>query len=221
MKKLVPIIALSLVALASCVHDPFPPDPETICDQGGVDFVNEIQPLLTANCGMSGCHGQGSAQDGFSVESYSSIMDEVEPYELNEGDLWELINETDPNDRMPPPPASALTSDQKDLIKRWIMEGAQETDCGRTGCNYVSVPSYSTDIVAIADKYCGGTCHAGSTPSGGFTLTSKADWENAIDNRGLLDALTGSNGRKQMPPSGELDTCIINNINRWNTTGRN
>lgn len=220
MRKSIVLAGIFAIAIASCVHEPFAPDPGTICDQGGVDFTNEVLPLLNSNCGMSGCHGQGSAEDGFSVESYSSIMDEVERYDLGESDLWEVINDSDPDDRMPPPPASALTAAQKDLIKRWIMEGAQETDCGNTGCSYVAVPGYSLDIAAIADTYCGGTCHAGSSPSGGFTLTSQSDWENAIDNRGLLDALTGSNGRSQMPPTGELDTCLINTIIRWDDTGR-
>lgn len=221
MKKHRRYISIAFVAvLAACVHDPFPPDPETLCRTGGVDFRNEVLPMLTANCGMSGCHGQGSAEDGFSVETYSSIIEEVSPGDLSDSDLWEVITDSDPDDRMPLAPNPPLSSDQIDLIRRWIMEGAQETDCGRISCSYVSVPSYQNDIAPIADKFCSGTCHAGSTPSGGFVLTSKAAWEDAIDNRGLLDALTGSNGKQQMPPSGQIDTCYINMVSRWNSTGR-
>lgn len=218
MKKLILLGVVLFGFITSCTHDPLAPDTQYICDQGGVDYVAEIQPMLTSNCGMSGCHGSGDSKAGVSVDSYSGVEKIVRRYNLDKSDLWTVINATGEK-RMPPGSASELSAAQKDLIKRWIMEGAQETDCGGS-CSYVSVPSYSTDISPIADTYCGGTCHSGSSPSGGFTLTSKSDWANAIDNHGLIDALTGANGRQLMPPTGSMDTCNINNVKRWDNTGR-
>ncbi|MFN0173556.1 MAG: hypothetical protein ACKVU0_02820 [Saprospiraceae bacterium] len=48
-----------------------------------------------------------------------------------------MILETDPGDRMPPPPKSALPQAQIDLFKKWLAQGAQKNACDENfgGCN--------------------------------------------------------------------------------------
>lgn len=219
MKKVSILSILVLSFFSACVHDPLAPEVQYICDQGGVDYKAEIEPLLSISCGSKGCHGQGDSRGGVSVESYKGVEKIVRRYNLNKSDLWEVINASGEG-RMPPPPAAPLNKEQLDLIERWIMEGAQETDCGKVICSYTATPSFSMDILPIAESQCAGSCHAGSSPSGGFGLTTKEEWITAIQEKGLLDALTGSNGYNQMPPTGAMDSCSIHQIELWNSTGR-
>ena len=47
---------------------------------------------------------------------------DIIPGEPNEGELIEKITETDPDDRMPPPPADPLSTEQINRIKNKLRE---------------------------------------------------------------------------------------------------
>ena len=100
------------------------------CNPDTVYFVNDVLPLLQSKC--LSCHNDNNTTEDVSFTSYNSIMsnDElVEPNNYSHSELYEAITETDTDDLMPPPPASALTSTQIDLIKKWIQQGAKNNKC--------------------------------------------------------------------------------------------
>ncbi len=205
---------------------------DTIFDPGGIDcdpdtayFQNDVLPFLQSSCGISGCHDPITAEGEVILTSYFYVMQtaDVQPGEPEESDIIEVINETDPDDRMPPPPAGPLTQDQKDMLYNWILQGALNNYCDQEDCDSVNV-SFSETIFPIIQNSCYG-CHSGADPGGGILLTNHAQISatGAITpgNTGsLLGAVTWTSGNIPMPENGQqLSDCKIAQIRKWINDG--
>jgi hypothetical protein len=109
----------------------------------GVKLSTDVQPILTANCAVSGCHVGNSPPEGMNlsqgltfsntvnVGSRQSALDRVEPSNPDLSYLVHKIQGTqlDPGvggqfNRMPRN-ADPLPQSQIDLIRQWITEGAK------------------------------------------------------------------------------------------------
>ena len=101
------------------------------CDPDTVYFENFIQPLLMSSCAQSGCHSVESAEDGVVLDSYYNIIvtGDVEPYDPNDSEIYEVITDNDLDDRMPPEGEDPLTAEQIQMIFNWIAQGAQNNSC--------------------------------------------------------------------------------------------
>lgn len=209
-------------AYTGCEHDPInpvdpnPTDTTSPCDPGTVDFKNEVLPLITSKCAMPGCHNSPNGEDGVVLDSYAQIRKEVRPGSLNNSELWEAITETDPDKMMPPPGYPQLTPAEKELIKKWIQQGAKETDCAGNVCDTAAAPSFA-EANAIIQAQCIG-CHAYPNVNGNVQLDSYLGIKSAVDNNNLLGALKGV-GSSQMPPSGAMNACNQRKIARWVAAG--
>jgi uncharacterized membrane protein len=209
-------------ASTGCEHDPInpvdpnPTDTTSPCDPGTVDFKNEVLPLITSKCAMPGCHNSPNGEDGVVLDSYAQIRKEVRPGSLNNSELWEAITETDPDKMMPPPGYPQLTPAEKELIRKWIKQGAKETDCAGNLCDTAATPSFA-EANAIIQAQCVG-CHAYPNVNGNVTLDSYLGIKNAVENNNLLGALKGV-GSSQMPPSGAMNACNQRKIARWVAAG--
>lgn len=150
----------------------------TPCDPDVVYFELDVLPILRSNCAKSGCHDANTAQKGVILESYESIMatGKIEPFNLNDSEVYEVIVETDPDKRMPQPPNARLTSEQVNVIASWILQGAKNETCdpGAGGCNTDNV-SYSADIRPIIENNCLG-CHRGPTRLGALCWKLTVTW---------------------------------------------
>lgn len=219
-----------LLGMASCKHEPpegplIPPDgpggPGTgvPCDPNVVYFQQDILPILISNCAMPGCHSGNNPADGLDLTSYQTLMDAdvVRPNDLNRK-LFRAITDSDPDDRMPPPPNAPLSQAQIDKIAQWIMQGAQNNSCASVSCDTLTV-TYSGTIVPLVQQRCQG-CHSGATPQGGLDLSS---WSvlNAVANDGRLAAsVNHAPGAIPMPPSGpKLPDCNITQFMIWIDSG--
>src|SRR5688572_12769544 len=89
----------------------------TPCDPNKVYFEMEILPLLKSNCAKSGCHDAATHEEGIILDSYQNVMnsDVIEPFDLDDSDLYEVITEDDDDKQMPPPPNQRLNPDQINL----------------------------------------------------------------------------------------------------------
>ena len=209
-------------ASTGCEHDPInpvdpnPTDTTSPCDPGTVDFKNEVLPLITSKCAMPGCHNSPNGEDGVVLDSYAQIRKEVRPGSPNNSELWEAITETDPDKMMPPSGYPQLTPAEKELIKKWIQQGAKETDCAGNVCDTAAIPSFA-EANAIIQAQCVG-CHANPYGNGNVTLDSYLGIKNAVENNNLLGALKGV-GSSQMPPSGAMNACNQRKIARWVAAG--
>lgn len=92
-----------------------------------ISFNRDIRPILSNHCFF--CHGQDNAQRQaelrLDTEEGQRAQRVVVPGSLNESRLIERIFSDDPDVLMPPPDANkALSTQEKDLLKRWVVEGA-------------------------------------------------------------------------------------------------
>lgn len=228
------MIMATWVSLNSCRHEPAdsptPSGSDTTgsdttgnntgkpCDPDSAYFENNVVPIINSNCALSGCHGNGSSQNGVDLSSYNRIMAtaDVRPGNPGGSDLFEVITDSDPDKRMPPPPADALTADQIKTIETWISQGARNNSC--ESCDTTNV-TFSGTVNPIITDYCVG-CHGGSAPQGGVVIKDYSDIKRLADNGSLLGVIEHQSGYVPMPYVQEpLDPCLIDQIRIWIADG--
>lgn len=92
-----------------------------------IDFNRDIRPILSENCFY--CHGQDSQkrQADLRLDQREPAMaaQAIVPHDAAASGLIARIESTDPDQLMPPPSSNRrLTDAQKDLLRRWIEQGA-------------------------------------------------------------------------------------------------
>lgn len=217
--------SILFVAVNSCKHEiPFPIGVDTPVDGGTqtcstdtVYFQNKVLPLLNSSCAMSGCHDAISHKDGVNLTTYSNILATggVRPGNPAGSKLYKVLNETG-GDRMPPPPAAAFTQAQKDIIYKWILQGAKNNACN--DCD-TTVFTYSGAVAPLMNTYCKG-CHNPASLGGGIDVSTYASVKSiALDGR-LLGSITHAAGFKAMPQgSSKFSDCKIKQVQKWIAAG--
>jgi hypothetical protein len=97
-----------------------------------IDFSRDVQPILADKCYH--CHGPDANQRKASLrlDTHDGALaaDKVGkaaivPGNLEKSELARRIISTDPEEQMPPPKSRRqLSADQKDLLRRWVAQGA-------------------------------------------------------------------------------------------------
>jgi uncharacterized membrane protein len=221
-------IAALMFALTSCKHHPedselLPPlsPPDTIglgtpCDENTVYFKNTILPLLISRCAQPGCHDALTQEDGVRLDNYDDIMQQVDAGDLDGSDLWEVINETDPDKFMPPSPNTPLTNEERERIRQWILQGAQNNEC--TSCDSTQ-GSFSANIFPIVQLHCQG-CHSGASPQGDVSLENYNQIKSLAESGLLMSVLIGANGSPIMPYNTlGLPQCYKDQFQNWIDAG--
>lgn len=95
-----------------------------------LSFDRDIQPILSENCFH--CHGPDAAQRkaDLRLDSFegATAADAIKPGQPDDSELIHRIFSSDPAEIMPPPKSNhKLTDSQKQLLKRWIADGARYT----------------------------------------------------------------------------------------------
>ncbi|MEX2380223.1 MAG: c-type cytochrome domain-containing protein [Vicingaceae bacterium] len=221
-----------LLALYACKHEPIVPEEDTTvtplppvitdnsCDPDTVYFQVDVLPFLRSNCAFSGCHGDGSSQNGVELSNYANIMAtaDVRPEDPEGSDLYEMITETDPDKRMPPPPYDALDSSQIAMIRKWIEQGAKNNSCDN--CDTTNV-TFSKNVQPIIQNNCQG-CHSGSNPPLGILLTNYSEINTRVQSGELLAVIKHEAPYTPMPYQlPKLNQCLIDQIEIWIDNGAN
>lgn len=217
---------LGTIYLVSCKHDiPNPTNGTTIivdsngCDPNIVYFENDVLPLISSACAYSGCHDAASHKEGVILIDYASIMDhgDITPGRPNNSELYEVLLESKNSEKaMPPPPNAEFTSAQKDLIKKWIEQGALNNRCD--DCDTTSV-KYSAQVISVLNKNCN-ACHNKASANGNVILDSYTEVKKYVDNGKLVGTINHSAGYKAMPPSGtKMTDCNLRTIQKWIDNG--
>src|SRR4051794_20815367 len=98
---------------------------------GTVQFNRDIRPILSDNC--FSCHGPDPAtrKAGLRLDTKEGLFDvhensvPVVKGKADESELYRRISSTDADELMPPPRShKKLKGSEKELIRRWITEGA-------------------------------------------------------------------------------------------------
>jgi len=208
------IFGLLFIGILACKHEPVIFEGPIALPAGSTDvsFQDEVLPLIISNCAMANCHDAASREEGIQLTDYPNIMKEVVPRDPGESELYEVIIETDPDKRMPPPPQAAFSSTQAELIRRWITEGARNTFRPEGNCDTAAV-SYASVIRPLLDQNCVG-CHNNNLAEGGLNLlvfSQIQQKQTSIYERISLP----TNNALYMPKGGNLSACKTNQIKAW------
>jgi hypothetical protein len=124
-RRALPLIA-TLIAVAS-----FAP-PRAHAAEKRLDFNRDVRPILSENCFQ--CHGfdekarQADLRLDTADSAYKKLEDDttaIVPGKPAESELWRRISSADEAEMMPPPDSHrVLKPEQKEILKRWIDEGA-------------------------------------------------------------------------------------------------
>ncbi len=191
---------------------------------GTVCFQRDVMPMLLSNCAMSGCHDAKTHADGIDLSSYEAMMrshETVRPYNAGDSELYESITDFGDDDLMPPPPRDPLSKEQIALVRRWINEGAPDSDCAPpdgSNCDTVDVGFRST-IQPLMQSYCVG-CHSNAAPADNLALESYEQVRNSARDGGLLGSIVHDPAYKAMPSKDlKLNDCQIKQIRVWIAAG--
>ena len=190
------------------------------CSADTAYFRQQVLPILLSNCAVSGCHDATSHQASVLMTDYASIIStgDVKAGRPADSKLWKMITETDPARRMPKPPRSPLTQAQKDLISKWITQGARNNTCQASACDTVTT-TFSGSVKTIINTNCIG-CHGGALPQGGVNLSTYTGVKAKVDDGRLWGALNHLPGYSPMPKGGfKLSDCEIAQFRKWITAG--
>src|SRR5690606_19494125 len=134
---------------------------------------------------------------------------DVDPFDPDGSDLYEVITETDPDKRMPQPPNDPLTPTQIAIIEKWINQGARNNfcfDCDET------VFTFSGAVYPIIQDNCIG-CHSGSEPQADVSLTTYEEIEAYATSGTLFGVINHEDGYTPMPYGmAKLSECNINQV---------
>lgn len=197
------------------------PDPSANNPGGPVSYIaracftRDIQPVVVSHCATAGCHDAISHKEGYNYTSYIGIRNSVTPGLPSSSKLYRVVT-TSGEEKMPPLGSPQLTSIQIDSIKKWIVYGALNENCGEV-CDTIDPITFSGTLMPLIQLTCTG-CHTGSAPAGNILLTSYSNVAAVASNGMLMNSLNG-NGVTRMPPSGPLSACRIRQFQIWVKSG--
>jgi len=184
--------------------------PITTCSPDTVYFTNVVLPLISSNCGKSGCHNATSRVKGYNLTSYNGIMPIVSAGSPNGSKLYTYMAGI----KKQMPPTGKLPQTDIDTIVKWINQGAKNNTCNASNsqCDSTDV-SFASTIVPIINTYCRG-CHNSSLQSGGVELDTYTGVQFVSQTGQLMGGLTGV--LPQMPQTGaKLSNCYIGTFRQW------
>jgi hypothetical protein len=211
----------SLIVMNACKHE----IPQAVVSvtpvTGGTNevcFESQILPIFQTNCAKAGCHDAATHTDDYIFDSYANIISkDVRPGNASNSKVYEVLFETG-NKKMPRPPNTDLSPEQKALIGRWINEGAKNTVNCNVNCDS-SQFKYSFNVSVTLNTYCLG-CHSGTTPSGSIDLSTYINVKNIALSGRLVGAVSHAPGYSAMPKNAsKLSDCQITQIRKWVNAG--
>lgn len=177
-------------------------------------FSRDVHPILTSNCGTSGCHDATTREEGYNFTSYeTTIAKGVISGNANQSKIYKVITTSqNEDDFMPPSPRSPLTNEQISAIKKWIDEGIKNEECA-VQCD-ANEFDFATNISPLIKSYCQG-CHQASASNGGVILETETQIKAIANDGRLVNTLNATNGYSKMPPVNNLTSCEIEQITNW------
>ena len=189
------------------------------CSKDTVYFVQQILPIFQSSCALSGCHNSTTHKEDLILDSYSGILSTggISVSNPTNSKIYKVMVKSG-EERMPPSPASAMTSTQLALISKWIGQGAKNNSCIESVCDTSNI-KYSTHIKPLIQNNCQG-CHSGAAPGGGIDLSSYAGVKAVANNGKFFGSISHLFGYSAMPKNGnKLTDCQINIVKIWINQG--
>ena len=123
--KMMIIGGLLAITAAGCYNDKadklYPTASATTCDTTTVTFAADIEPIISANCAISGgCHDAAGAAttSGYNFVGYSDDL-------VNQASIGKLVSDIEHTTNPMPQNAPKLSDCDINKIIRWVNQGAQ------------------------------------------------------------------------------------------------
>lgn len=228
------IVTLSIIiGLSACKHDvlnnngvistdttvivapPIGGGTSTTTTSDTVCFNTDILPLYVSYCGSAGCHDANSQREGVILTDYAHIKLGIRAKQSSSSRYYTIIGGS-----MPPKSSPQMTATNIATIKKWIDQGALNTQC--TNVCDTTVFTYSGAIQTILANNCGG-CHGTSPGTANVYLGTYAAAKAYITANTTLfnNAInwTSATAAMNMPQSGKMVACKITQIQKWIKAG--
>ncbi|MGB7344742.1 MAG: c-type cytochrome domain-containing protein [Pirellulaceae bacterium] len=139
-----------LCALESATAQPVTEKSSSPVDEDGhvVNFNRDIAPIFRAKC--LSCHGPEDAKEDFRVDVEESVMDYIEPGDVESSAMYTDYLLSDDEDMLMPPPAKGgpLSPGELALIRLWIEEGGDWP----SDANVADVSAVVPEIAVVEQK---------------------------------------------------------------------
>jgi cytochrome c553 len=136
MRRALTVLTGSLLAAAAAWRAPASAAGGGVTEEpapSAVDFARDVRPLLAEKCLR--CHGMDEQEGEVRLDRSEEVFRDrdgwavVTPGAPEQSELWFRVAEAGEDERMPPAEAGPpLTAAQKELLRRWIAEGAAWTE---------------------------------------------------------------------------------------------
>jgi len=151
-RQLLPLLLIPLaLAYGRHVHGQ-PAESKSPGKETAIDYGRDILPILANNC--FSCHGPAVQKAGLrldqrdqAIKPTRSKATPIAPGKSGESELLRRIHAEDESERMPPPKTQkTLTAAEKELLKKWIDQGASYK------AHWAFVPPVRPALPAVKDK---------------------------------------------------------------------
>ena len=191
-------------------------------------FQQKILPFITSKC--SWCH-DGITPWGdeipFKLDGYETIMPYVNTSEPASSNLYTVLSGSG-DELMPPPLFEPASTAEKDMLLKWITEGAKNNSCTSGICDTTGTITFIARINPIIQFYCIG-CHGSPTQKNlGVDLSSYENVKTVAQTlrpnvpngtSRLVGAIKRMPDFWPMPEKYSLDQCTIRTIELWMKQG--
>lgn len=202
MKKAIITIAVMtsmlMYSLSSCYKNK-----EDILALPKVSFRGDVVPIVVA--GGCGCHNNGIGTRAVQFSHADTIFYDAILARVGLFQSW-VNNGTHPGGGV-----IDFTSNQKNIIKNWIAQGAKD-DGG--GCTVSGAISYTAKILPVYTTTCkGSTCHGG--------IAINLDYPKMVANKTTLTNMMNSSGSSGHPGGTlSLSSCTVDLFKEWIAQGQ-
>jgi uncharacterized membrane protein len=188
------------------------------CSPDSVYFNKEVLPILVSTCAMSGCHDAVTKADGYQLTDYVTTM--KKGISAGKATSSKVYTEMSSNSMPPRNSGITLTQAQKDIVAKWINQGAKNLTCNASfgTCDTANV-KFATFISPIVQNKCLG-CHNAVNPGGNVRLDSYAAIKTSVQSGKFWGSIAYAAGVSKMPKGiDQLPQCELNKIQAWIKAG--
>jgi uncharacterized membrane protein len=183
------------------------------CSADTTYFLYDVQPILISACSQTGCHDALTKASGYQLTDYVQTMKKgiVAGQATSSKVYAEIFNGT-----MPPRSSGIkMTQVQKDIIAKWINQGAKNLSCNPSfGVCDTTTVKFAGFIQPLVLNQCQG-CHGATNPNGGLSLTNYTQIKASVQSGRFWGSIQQLAGFVKMPVGSRLSDCELNKVNAW------
>ena len=184
------------------------------CSPDSVYFHYDVLPVLIAACARSGCHDATTRAEGYVLSDYTNaIRKGVSAGRATNSTLYTVIA-----DGSMPPRSSGITMTQaqKDVIAKWINQGAKNLSCNPNygKCDTIGGAKFAAFVQPLVKNKCEG-CHTGSNAGSSIKLTNYTEIKAAVATGKFWGSISYTLGYSAMPKGYKLSACELGKIDAW------